>query len=188
MDCTEFLASHSEFFDGVLSGERARAFSRHLAACRSCARYHEVVRQGRELLRSLPPIEPSYDFYPRLQHRLYHLMDAAQSQQGSRASGTSTAAALAIALAMTIAAWSPLVRAEAPQLDLPAIVIDEPPPPSSPYTFPAVSSLSYLQFPSALTAEAFWSRSNMLLYLYSPLGWQDRQARSAGLIRTAVVE
>lgn len=188
MDCTEFLASHSEFFDGVLSGERARAFSQHLGACRSCARYHEVVSQGRELLRSLPPIEPSHDFYPRLQHRLYHLMDAAQSEQGSRASGTSTAAALAIALAMTIAAWSPLVRAQAPQLDLPAIVVYEPPPPTSPYTLPSVLSLGYLQFPSGLTVESLWSRSNMLLYLYSPLGWQDRQARWAGSIRTAVVE
>lgn len=178
MDCTKFLAGHSEYLDGVLAAEEAEGFSRHMEVCSSCARYHRVLVKGRELLRTLPPVEPSFDFYPRLQHRLYHVMDEAPLEYGSRASGASTAAAVAIAVLMAVAAWSPLARREPPQVELPPIVVDEPPRHRFGYSFPWSFTPDLLTPLAATGSSGIWNRPNMLLYLYSPLGAQERQARS----------
>lgn len=108
MTCQEFLARHLEYTDESLPLEEAARWRDHMASCPSCARYDRVVRRGLSLLRTLPEVEPSEDFFPRLQHRLYHLDD--ESQDGSRASGTSAVVSLAIAGVLALLAWSPLLR------------------------------------------------------------------------------
>lgn len=111
MTCREFLARYSEYLDervGPLEAERWRS---HAMLCRSCARYDQVLRDGLERVRELPDIEPSSDFLPRLQHRLYHLHDG-DLESGNRASGGSAAVALAVAAVLTLLAWSPLIRSQ----------------------------------------------------------------------------
>lgn len=111
MTCREFLARYSEYLDervGPLEAERWRS---HAMLCRSCARYDQVLRDGLERVRELPDIEPSSDFLPRLQHRLYHLHDD-DLESGNRASGGSAAVALAVAAMLTLLAWSPLIRSQ----------------------------------------------------------------------------
>lgn len=131
----------------------------------------------------LPPVEPPRDFYPRLQHRLYHVMDGPELDYGARASGTSTVAAVAIAVLMALAAWSPLVRPETPQVELPAIVVDEPSRYGLGQTLRLLPNPDDLHLAPSLLSEALWDRPNMLLYLYSPLGWRERQARSLRPVR-----
>src|SRR5690606_33520694 len=77
-----------------------------------------VMRQGLELVRGLPLLEPSSDFKPRLQHRLFHVQD---ERADERASGASAVVALAIAGMLAAIAWSPLLRQAPLTIDLPAV-------------------------------------------------------------------
>jgi anti-sigma factor RsiW len=103
--CDDVVASHSDYLDGLLPAHEAARVQWHLASCASCARYDRVVRRGGELLRDLPAITPSDDFADRLQHRIYHLQDAA-AVSGPRAGGA--AATFAVASVIALLAWSPL--------------------------------------------------------------------------------
>lgn len=118
MTCQEFLARYSEFLDELLDPMEAARWHHHLGRCASCARYDRVVRQGLELVRDLPLVEPSPDFEPRLQHRLFHARD---EQADERASGASAVVALAIAGMLAAIAWSPLLRQDPLTIDLPAV-------------------------------------------------------------------
>ncbi len=108
MTCQEFLARHAEYMDDRLTSPEAARWEAHVAACASCAHYDRVVRQGVRILRALPEVEPSTDFFPRLQHRLYNLED--ELRAGARGPGASTMVSLAIAGVLALLAWSPLLR------------------------------------------------------------------------------
>lgn len=108
MTCQDFLARHSEYMDDLLSPAEAERCAAHISSCVACARYDRVVRQGVRLLRSAPEIEPSSDFFPRLQHRLYNLED--ELRAGSRGPGSSAIVSLALAGVLALLAWSPLMR------------------------------------------------------------------------------
>lgn len=108
MTCQEFLARHAEYMDELLNQQEVARCEAHLATCAACARYDRVVRQGIRLLRATPEIEPSADFFPRLQHRLYHLED--ELRAGTRGPGASAVVSLAIAGVLAFLAWSPLMR------------------------------------------------------------------------------
>lgn len=103
--CDEFLAGHSEYIDGLLSPVAAARLAAHARACASCARYDRILRKGVDLVRDLSDAEPSDDFELRLQHRIFHVEDAAALQ--SRAGGTT--AALGLAAAIALLAWSPIL-------------------------------------------------------------------------------
>jgi len=118
MTCQEFLARYSDYLDEMLDPVEAARMHHHLVGCASCARYDRVVRRGLELVRELPVVEPSPDFEPRLQHRLFHVRD---ERVDERASGASAVVALAIAGMLAAIAWSPLLREEPLTIDLPAI-------------------------------------------------------------------
>ncbi|WP_425154217.1 anti-sigma factor family protein [Candidatus Palauibacter sp.] len=78
MVCEEFIEGHTEYRDGVLpTGEIAR-FDAHMDDCASCRGYDSVLERGLAMWRALPPVETSPDFRPRLQHRLFHVEDAAK--------------------------------------------------------------------------------------------------------------
>ena len=111
VNCARFVELYSDFRDQNLDVESLVALDDHVRSCSSCARYDRVVRGGVDLLASSPQIEPSEDFYPRLQHRIFHIEDS-RAALGRRASGASMAT-LGIAAALTIAAWVPSVRPDA---------------------------------------------------------------------------
>lgn len=108
MTCQDFLARHSEYMDDLLSPVEMARFEAHISTCATCAHYDRVVRQGVRLLRVSPEIEPSSDFFPRLQHRLYNLED--ELRVGARGPGSSAIVSLALAGVLALLAWSPLMR------------------------------------------------------------------------------
>jgi hypothetical protein len=103
--CDDYMASHSEYLDGHVSPIAAAQLRAHADACASCARYDRIVRKGIDLVRDLPDAEPSAEFEMRLQHRIFHMQDAA----ALRPRPASAASALAIAAAVALLAWSPLL-------------------------------------------------------------------------------
>jgi hypothetical protein len=102
----------------------------HLAGCSVCARYLHIVEEGVAVLRALPAVEPSEDFLPRLQHRLYGI----QNEYGvsrRNSSGTSLVLAMALAVLIALGAWLPVLRPRLALVELPptiALTPDQPPP------------------------------------------------------------
>lgn len=173
MNCKEFLDSFSDHEDGLLSGPDLEAFEGHRDACPSCRRYVEVVHRGRALLASLPPAEVGEDFTPRLEHRIHHLVDGTPLPRDRDASsGTTAVTVLAIAVLMALAAWSPSVRRPL-VVELPAIVVDQPPPRPAQlrYRTPTLgvpASEPYFR--------TLWTDADRVLFDTSPLGQRYRQA------------
>lgn len=124
VNCASFLQDYSDFRDGLVSGRRREALALHLASCASCARYDRVVAEGVTVYAGLPEIEPSHDFMPRLQHRIYHLEDDVEGR--GRASGVPLAFTVAIAAAIAMSAWVPLMRPRPATLQLPPVVAHAP--------------------------------------------------------------
>jgi hypothetical protein len=103
--CSEIIALHSDYLDGLLASHEAAQVQWHLSSCPSCARYDRVVRRGAELVRELPEITPSEDFEERLRHRIFHLQDGA-AIGSQRTAGV--AATFAVASMIALLAWSPV--------------------------------------------------------------------------------
>ena len=66
MDCLEFRNQYLAFADQTLPPEAQSAADMHLASCSICARHDLAMRRGLLVLRNLPSVEPSSDFYVRL--------------------------------------------------------------------------------------------------------------------------
>lgn len=162
LDCSDFLEEYSGFRDGSLDDVRLAAMRAHLAHCRPCARYDRVVGSGVDVLRALPEIEPSDDFLPRLQHRIYHIDDAAALRE-RRASGASAVILGGIAFAIGATAWAPLVRSgSVPVVELPPVVAHAP---------HKVEALEHLfRAGPLLTGSEAGSAPRTLFHEYSPLG------------------
>lgn len=107
MTCQEFLARHSDYVDGVLEAEEAVHWAAHVSTCPRCARYDRLVRDAQQLVRRLPEVEPSHDFFPRLQHRIYNLEDELRDR---RPAGIGAMLSIAVAGTLAVLAWSPLLR------------------------------------------------------------------------------
>ncbi len=174
MDCTEFIFRFSEYYDRPVEQQGAGPMEAHLETCASCRRYHRVVTEGGQLLRSLPrPGVPS-DFRPRLQHRIYHIDDEAVISRSS-ASGTTGATALGMAVLLTLAAWSPTMKdgpAETTASAEPVEVLEprQTEPPTAPTFFPLPASVLNTQA-DLRNLQDLWGRqhSHSLLYEYSLL-------------------
>ncbi len=119
MTCQEFLARHSDFIDGELDAREYARVEAHRASCPKCARYDRVVRSGVRMLRGLPEVEPSSDFFPRLQHRIYNLDERLRS--GHRGTSAGAVASLAVAASLALLAWSPLLRSGLEVRDVDAV-------------------------------------------------------------------
>jgi hypothetical protein len=70
MDCREFCDQHLAFVDDTLAGIELVRMQRHLLECESCAKHDAKIRRALLLFKNLPSIEPSADFYPRLEARI----------------------------------------------------------------------------------------------------------------------
>ena len=70
MDCRGFRSKHVAFVDDFLPGEEMVAMQRHLVECERCASHDAKIRRALLLFRNLPSVEPSKDFYARLNARI----------------------------------------------------------------------------------------------------------------------
>jgi anti-sigma factor RsiW len=179
MNCSEFVARFTDYRDGAAPPEDVEAMEKHLGGCESCRRYKTVVEHGAALLRSLPAPELREDFEPRLQHRLYHVQEE-RSLSEHATSRTPAFAVFGIAVLLTAVAWSPLLRASAPVVQLEPIVVDRAP------TAPRIRLVSTQRRPLELRAapaldEGLWADTR--LYEYSPLSrrYDDLRLRQVGL-------
>jgi anti-sigma factor RsiW len=125
MNCSDFVALFSDYEDGTASPADVVLLEEHLTACARCRRYKAVVERGAEVLRSLPAPELREDFVPRLQHRLYRAQESFASE--ATASRTPAFAVFGVAVLLTVVAWSPLLRATPPVVELAPIVVDRAP-------------------------------------------------------------
>lgn len=124
MSCDEFIQGYSEYRDGQLSAEARVRFERHLSRCDHCARYHSVVDRGVGLWCDLPGAEPSPDFLPRLQHRLYHVDDAARLTS-RRALGSAALVAVAT-VGLLAVTWLPFATRMTVEIELPPVAVKVP--------------------------------------------------------------
>jgi anti-sigma factor RsiW len=127
VSCSEFLREYSEYRDGMMDGDRCAEVETHLASCPSCAKYDTVVREGVGELLGLSEVEPSYDFMPRLQHRLYNVDEEASWSRRRDVSGTSVSFVVLLGLLIGLAAWLPLMRSQGAVIELPAVAAVAPP-------------------------------------------------------------
>ena len=175
MNCTDVVECFTDYLDGASAPSEEIAIEEHLRQCPECSRYRYVLVHGAELLRDLPEPELKDDFTPRLEHRLFHVDDdrAIAAHSGSR---TQAMTVVGIALQLTGVAWSPTLFLRVPAVELPVIVVDEPPLhgagyPS--YTMPIDVLDSNPSDQVARLEENLWV--NQLIYDYSPLS--DRYER-----------
>jgi hypothetical protein len=70
MNCREFRSNHVGFIDDVLSAANMAEMRRHIGACARCATLDVRIRRSLLVIRNLPQIEPSADFYERLCEQL----------------------------------------------------------------------------------------------------------------------
>lgn len=176
MTCSELVESLSDVLDGMASPEVVRAAEEHLASCASCRRYRHVLERGAELLRSLPAPEVGEDFVPRLQHRVLHEEQEAFLRRYAN-SGATALAVLGMALLLTVVAWAPALRRSAPVVELPPIVVSEPPlPPRPPVSFSAFT----VQSTTTVRSADLWGDARTLLFQYSRLARRDGEASPSG--------
>lgn len=188
MKCPEFMGRHSEFLDERLGPGPAERMRAHRRECRRCARYDRVVREAVEEFRSLPSMEPSRDFRPRLRHRLFHLRDRESFQPGP-ASGTTLLAVTLLAVFMAAAAWSPVMRSGPPEVALEPMVVTREEPPADPTLL--LEPIDLESVTGVAGRRGKWAVAetsptpNALLYLYSPLAGR---ARGSSIFRAVRID
>lgn len=151
MLCNEFIEGYTEFRDGFVTEAVRVAYERHLASCERCARYDRVVRRGVEACCALPSAEPSPDFLPRLQHRIYHVEDAARLTS-RRALGSAALVAVA-GVGLLAVTWLPFATRMNVEIQLAPVAVEVPPPASvqpnlfsdGPYVAPRAQFLAPLR-------------------------------------------
>lgn len=125
MRCNEFIDGYSDFRDGLVTDEARVQYERHLAACDRCVRYDRVVSRGVEVCCDLLAAEPSPDFLPRLQHRIFHVEDGARLTS-RRALGSAALVAVA-GVGLLAVAWLPFATRMSVEVQLPPVAVDAPP-------------------------------------------------------------
>jgi hypothetical protein len=70
MKCREFKSNHVGFIDDLLPAADMSEMRRHLADCTKCSILDTRIRRSLLIVRNLPPIEPSADFFARLSDAL----------------------------------------------------------------------------------------------------------------------
>ncbi len=175
MDCSEYLERCSEYLDDQIDEEIAGEFKAHLSDCSRCRQYHATLLQGRDLLRAIPSLEVPPDFHARLDHRILHIEDGASIARESLGSGATTAAVVAMTVLLALAAWAPLVGSSRVSLELPAVVVAQPP---SPTFTPRARHPSFSRGGSFFTTvdfqEGVWGDTHELLFEYSSLSHRRR--------------
>ena len=180
MDCKEYLARFSEFYDNRAEPGASREMEAHRAGCSGCRKYSKTLESGTEILRALPPLEIPVDFRPRLDHRIYHLEDGASIARESLGTGATSVSVLAIAILVALSAWSPVMSVTAPAPELPPVVVVDPPPPTfTPGPTSPTFSRNLSLFSGTEYQNAVWGSSHEVLFEYSPIA--DRRRNQAAM-------
>lgn len=125
MNCTDVVHRFTDYLDGEVAPDEARAIEAHLSDCRSCVRYRNVLMHGAKVLQSLPEPELESDFQPRLRHRLDNVDDERLLHMHA-ASGAPAMTVLGVALLLTAVAWSPTLFSGWRVDAVPAAMADRP--------------------------------------------------------------
>lgn len=175
MQCSEFQVLSFEARDGRIDGNREGELEIHLAACPRCRRFQDALEKGVELLRSLPSLDVPDDFRPRLSHRIYHIEDGASIARETLGSGATTLSVVGVAILLAFAAWTPRTGIGGTSLELPAVVVDQPPARS--FT-PSHRRPTFPRRPSFFTTADFqdgpWGDAHRVLFQYSSLSGRYR--------------
>lgn len=167
VSCSDFLREYSEYRDGEMDLARSIEAQAHLASCSLCAGYHSLVEQGLRELHALDRIEPSDDFLPRLQHRLYHLAEEEAGWSRRNSSGSSIGFVLLLASLIGSAAWLPLLRSGTPLVELPPVVAAAPKRAAPIHTLFRAGPLLPRESQSV---SLIYPPSNTVFFRYTPLG------------------
>jgi len=178
MDCQEYLLRFSDHLDGRTAGDESERIEMHRSECDRCSRYSQTLEAGRSLLQTMPDLDVPPDFRARLNHRIFHLEDGAQIARESSGSAATMASVFTMALLLAVSAWAPALGSIQPSVELPAVVVGEPPTPDFtlvPYTptFPRDLSI----FTTTEFQDGIWGDSHDLLREYAPI--LDRRRPSA---------
>lgn len=169
MDCQQYLARFSEFFDGTTSPGLSKEMEAHRGECDRCRHYSETLETGGNLLRALPPLDVPQDFRLRLDHRILHLEDGSSIARESVGTGATTVAVMAVAALVALSAWAPTIGGPDSTVVLPPVVVETPPPSFTPArtnpNFPRNLSL----FSTTEFQDGIWGDSHDLLREYSPI-------------------
>jgi anti-sigma factor RsiW len=115
MNCREFKSNHVGFVDDLLSAADMSAMRRHLQACKACATLDIRIRRSLLIVRNLPQIEPSADFFARLTEALKQSPAPARTSRPVLTAAAVTVATAALAAAVYFAiAFLPGQRPEIP--------------------------------------------------------------------------
>ena len=106
MNCREFRAKHVGFIDDVLSAADMSEMRRHVGLCSRCSTLDVRIRRSLLVVRNLPQIQPSPDFFARLNDQLKNAPVPARavSYRGPAATFFAVTAALAAAVYFAMAA------------------------------------------------------------------------------------
>lgn len=158
MDCLEFRNQYLAYVDHTLPPAEQSAAELHLASCRVCARHDLAMRRGLMVLRNLPSVEPSSDFYDRLTTTLHRMerADAHASRYRGPGLGSFAAAAAGVVglgfMAAVVFNWT----AQARNLALAPVVASAPaevPYPATNSSFVASASAGLPIWPAAMLVD-----------------------------------
>jgi hypothetical protein len=105
LSCSECLARHSEYLDGVMDSATAELWRAHIAGCAHCARYDRVLRRGLKTLTAQPFVELDPTFTSELHRRLAF----EDRRLATRPITSMAAASVAVAAMLAFAAWLPVM-------------------------------------------------------------------------------
>lgn len=105
MKCREFKSNHVGYIDDVLSAADMSDMRGHLGVCTKCSTLDVRIRRSLLVVRNLPEIVPSADFYLRLSEALRHAPPptAKRPPVGVAATFAAVTAALAAAVYFAMA-------------------------------------------------------------------------------------
>jgi anti-sigma factor RsiW len=158
MDCLDFRNQYLAYVDQTLPRAAQSAAEGHLAVCGQCARHDLAMRRGLLVLRNLPSVEPSSDFFDRLTETLHRMERAEERASRYRGPGVGSFAAAAAGvvgvgfLAAVVFNWT----AQARNLSLAPVVARMPamaPFPVSNSSFVASASAGLPIWPAAMLGD-----------------------------------
>lgn len=103
MNCREFKSNHVGYIDDVLCAADMSAMRRHLVACARCSTLDVRIRRSLLVVRNLPEIVPSADFYLRLSEALKQAPPPTTKRPPVRVAATFAAVTAALAAAVYFA-------------------------------------------------------------------------------------
>ena len=103
MNCRQFKSNHVGFIDDLLPAADMAEMRRHLLGCQKCATLDTRIRRSLLVVRNLPQIEPSADFFARLTEALKQAPPPAPARRPFAAAAAFTAVTAALAAAVYFA-------------------------------------------------------------------------------------